>query len=539
MASATGSTKSEPGELASGAASAQPMSQPNWRWGFSLVPRILAVNVFAILMLAGSILYLDSFRERLIDQRRLGLETQARLVAVSLAEADTAPRTAALIAHFGATSGNRLRLYGTDGALLDDSWRSTGPTFELRDPATEPFRRDIARFLDRAVEAVGSFPALPDYVEPAVDRRAAWPEVGRAAATGTVADTLRFSAERIVVISTAAPLSSALRPAAVVQLTRDTRDITDLVRRERQTLFLTFLGVLTISLLISNFLANTIVRPLRRLAEAAQRVRLGRAREVRVPRFIQRRDEIGELARALSDMTATLRQRTDATEAFAADVAHELKNPLASLSSAVETLERVRDPVLQAQLLGVVHNDVARIDRLISDIADASRLDAELSRSRFDRVDLGVVTTELVAGYDRAGLPRGVELAFAAPEPGTAVVHGEAARLAQVLRNIIDNAVSFSPSAGVVVIVIESIGDRVQLRIDDDGPGIPPDNREDIFRRFYSERPAGEAFGRHSGLGLAISRTIVDAHGGSIEAINREVQGRIAGARFLVSVPAA
>jgi len=136
-------------------------------------------------------------------------------------------------------------------------------------------------------------------------------------------------------------------------------------------------------------------------------------------------------------------------------------------------------------------------------------------------------------------LPRGVELAFAAPEPGTAVVHGEAARLAQVLRNIIDNAVSFSPSAGVVVIVIESIGDRVQLRIDDDGPGIPPDNREDIFRRFYSERPAGEAFGRHSGLGLAISRTIVDAHGGSIEAINREVQGRIAGARFLVSVPAA
>ena len=520
------------------------MTQPNWRWGFSLVPRILAVNVFAILMLAGSIFYLDSFRERLIDQRRLGLETQARLVADALAEAGTAQSAAALVARFGATSGNRFQLYGHDGELIADSWRATGPTFELRDPATEPFRRDIARFLDRAVEAVGSFPTLPEYLEPAIDNRAAWPEVGRAATTGNVADALRFSAERIVVISTAAPLPG-VRPAdgrglpLVVQVTRDTRDITDLVRRERQTLFLTFLGVLTISLLISNFLANTIVRPLRRLAEAAQRVRLGRAREVRVPRFIQRRDEIGELARALSDMTATLRNRTDATEAFAADVAHELKNPLASLSSAVETLERVRDPALQAQLLGVVHNDVARIDRLITDIADASRLDAELSRSRFDHVDLGVVTTELVAGYDRAGLPRGVELAFAAPEPGSAVALGEAARLAQVLRNIIDNAISFSPDGGVVVIVVEGVGDRVQLRVDDDGPGIPPDNREDIFRRFYSERPEGEAFGRHSGLGLAISRTIVDAHGGSIEAVNREVQGRIAGARFLVSLPAA
>ena len=515
------------------------MSQPNWRWGFSLVPRILAVNVFAVLMLAGSILYLDSFRERLIDQRRLGLATEARLAAEALEQTVSMPRAAALIGRFGATSGNRLRLYGTDGALLADSWRATGPTFELRDPATEPFRRAIARFLDQAVEAVGSFPTLPEYIEPAVDRRAAWPEVVRAATAGNVADTLRFSAERIVVISAAAPLPGAQRPAVVVQLTRDTRDITDLVRRERQTLFLTFLGVLTISLLISNFLANTIVRPLRRLAEAAQRVRLGRAREVRVPRFIQRRDEIGELARALSDMTATLRDRTDATEAFAADVAHELKNPLASLASAVETLERVRDPGLQVQLLGVVHNDVARIDRLITDIADASRLDAELSRSRFDRVDLGVVTTGLVAGYDRAGLPRGVELAFAAPEPGSAVVLGEAARLAQVLRNIIDNAVSFSPDGGVVIIVVEGVGDRVQLRVDDHGPGIPPDNREDIFRRFYSDRPAAEAFGRHSGLGLAISRTIVDAHGGTIEAVNREVQGHIAGARFLVGLPAA
>ncbi len=513
------------------------MSSPNWDGRFSLAPRILAVNVFAILMLAGSILYLDSFRERLIDQRRAELRQQAGLLAAFLGTDPS--HIAASTARYGAIGNSRLRVYGGDGALLADSWRTTGPTFELRDPADDPFRRDVARFLDRAIEAAGSFPALADYIEPRRDSRAAWDEVARAAATAKPADTLRFSADRIVIISSAAPLPGAAMPRAALQLTRDTRDITDVVRRERATLFVVFLGVLAISLLISTFLASTIVRPLRLLAIAAQRVRLGRAREVTVPRFNQRRDEIGQLARALSDMTTVLRDRTDATEAFAADVAHELKNPLASLGSAVETLERVTDPALQAQLLEVVRTDVARIDRLITDIADASRLDAELSRSRFERLDLGALTATLVAGYDRAGLPRGVELAFSRPEPGSVMVLGEAARLAQVARNLIDNAVSFSPDKGVVVVVVLGSSDRVLLRVDDDGPGIPPENRDDIFRRFYSERPPSEAFGRHSGLGLAIARTIVEAHDGTIKALNREVQGRIAGARFIVSLPAA
>ena len=518
-----------------------PLAHAGWQGRFSLAPRILAVNVFAILMLAGSILYLDSFRARLIDQRRAELGMQAALIADFLSQAGT-ERIPALTARYGKASNTRLRVYAANGALLADSWRSTGPTFELRDPAAEPFRRDIARFLDRAIEAVGSFPTVVDYIEPVHDSRAAWDEVARAAVTGKSSDTLRFSPDRIVIISAAAPLAASApnnAPHAVLQLTRDTRDITDVVRRERQTLFLVFLGVLAISLLISTFLASTIVRPLRRLAVAAQRVRLGRAREVTVPRFNRRRDEIGQLARALSDMTTTLRDRTDATEAFAADVAHELKNPLASLASAVETLGRVGDPALQAQLLGVVRTDVARIDRLISDIADASRLDAELARSRFERLDLGALTETMIAGYDSVGLPRGVEIAFARPEPGSVMTWGEAARLAQVIRNLVDNAVSFSPDNGVVVLVVLAAGERVLLRVDDDGPGIPPENREDIFKRFYSERPEAEAFGRHSGLGLAITRTIVEAHDGTIKVLNREEQGRVTGARFIVSLPAA
>ncbi len=503
---------------------------------FSLASRILAVNVFAILALTGSIFYLDSFRERLIEQRRAEMRMQAVLIGGFMAGVPPA-RLPAIAARYGRTGNLRLRVYGRDGALLADSWRATGPTFELRDPADDPFRRDVARFLDRAIEAVGSFPSIADYVEPAVDRRAAWAEVAAASAGAHAADTMRAAPDRIVVISAAAPLAAAAAtpPFAAVQLTRDTRDITSLVRQERAAVFYVFLFVLAASLLLSTYLASTIVRPLRRLAEAAVRVRLGRAREVTVPRFNQRRDEIGQLARALSDMTLTLRDRIDATEAFAADVAHEIKNPLASLSSAVDTFGRVSDPALQAQLLDVIRADVGRIDRLITDIADASRLDAELSRSRFECVDLAAAVDRLVAGYRTAGLPRGVSVTFARP-PGVVEVWGDAGRLAQVARNLIDNAASFAPPDSVVAVAVARHGPRVVLTVDDDGPGVPPENRDDIFRRFYSERPANEDFGRHSGLGLAIARTIVDAHDGTIVVADAPASR---GARFVVTLAAA
>ena len=499
---------------------------------FSLAPRILAVNVFAILALTGSIFYLDSFRERLIDQRRAEMRMQAVLIGGFMA--DAAPATIpGIAARYGRVGSLRLRVYDRAGALVADSWRTTGPTFEMRDPADDPFRRDVARFLDRIVEAVGSFPKIADYAEPAVDRREAWAEV-RTAATGRPADTMRAAPDRIVIISAAAPLGGNAPPYATIQLTRETRDITSLVRAERLASFYVFLFVLAASLLLSNYLASTIVRPLRQLAMAAQRVRLGRARDVTVPRFNQRRDEIGQLARALSDMTLTLRERIDATEAFAADVAHEIKNPLASLSSAVDTFGRVKEPRLQTQLLEVIRTDVGRIDRLITDIADASRLDAELSRSRFDRFDLGALAGGLVDGYASTALPRGVSVAYAAPA-GVAMAYGDSGRLAQVARNLIDNALSFSPPGGVVTVAVERTRRHVELRVDDDGPGIPPESRDDIFRRFYSERPATEDFGRHSGLGLAIARTIVEAHDGSITAANRPGGG----ARFTVTLPAA
>ncbi|MFZ4690233.1 MAG: sensor histidine kinase, partial [Polymorphobacter sp.] len=229
-----------------------------------------------------------------------------------------------------------------------------------------------------------------------------------------------------------------------------------------------------------------------------------------------------------------LRLRIDATEAFAADVAHELKNPLASLRSAVDTLESVAAPALRERLLVVIRDDVARLDRLITGISEASRLDAELSRSRFEQVDAGALCAGLVAAYRTAGLPPGITVEYLPPLAGAARVLGDPARLAQVLRNLIDNAISFSPTPGMVIVSAETKPGRVFLRVEDSGPGVPAENRGDVFKRFYSQRPDSEDFGRHSGLGLSIAGAIVDAHGGSI----RVDDAGGGGAVFIVELPA-
>jgi two-component system sensor histidine kinase ChvG len=273
------------------------------------------------------------------------------------------------------------------------------------------------------------------------------------------------------------------------------------------------------------------------LADAATKVRLGRARDVKVPRLPTRIDEIGTLARTLSDMTTAMHARIDAGEDFAADVTHELKNPLASLRSAIEGLDRVEQPELRTQLLDIANDDVRRLDRLITDISEASRVDAELSRTRFERVDVGALIEPIIAARESRrgeGEPR---IAFARPRYGTAVILGEPSRLARVIENLLDNAVSFTPPNGVVRIGATGAGDQVIIRVEDDGPGVPPELREDIFRRFHSVRPTGETFGKHSGLGLAIARTIIEAHDGSIAAIDRPDMAQ--GACFEIQLPAA
>ena len=505
-----------------------------WRRNFgfgSLRARIFAVNIMAVIVLAIMLLYLDTVRYRLLAERTDALANEAAAVAQMLDRQDAGERARA-IAGLGMARGARLRLYAGDGTRLADNWQSPrNPRFIVENPADFGWRRASAKAIDRALDAVLGFRDLPAYAEPVADVAARWPEIATARQRGGPATGLRRASDGRLIVSAAA----ASPTGDAVLLIDSAEDLAELLRRERLTSGWLLLSVTALTLFLSLFLARTIVRPLRMLAIAAHRVRLGRRREVVVPRLPDRRDEIGALARAISDMSIALRRQIDATEAFAADVAHELKNPLASLSSAVEVLERVEQPELRAQLLAVIRDDVGRIDRLITDIADASRLDAELSRTGFQPVDLARLCTGLVTAYGITDLPRGVVVALAPPPPSLPLIEGDAGRLAQVLRNLIDNAISFSPDGGRVQLALAAAGDAVECVVADQGPGVPPANRSDIFRRFYSERPATEDFGRHSGLGLSIAGAIVAAHGGSI----RVDDAPGGGALFRVLLPVA
>lgn len=507
-------------------------AQPTWLGGIglgSIRARIMAVNLLAVVVLALALVYLDSIRTQLLDGRRAELARQAVTVAALLGEAHLTPAaTDAMFERLSFDRGTRVRLYGATGRIEADNWQGRSVRrFVVQDPEQAGWRRRSARAIDRILEFVTGAPVLPPYLEADAGLDSA------ATAGGRTMTQLRRAGDGTIIVTAAAAVPGA---TSVVHVTEDAADLTQILRRERLTSWWLFLCVAGLTAALSLYLINTIVRPLRMLALAALRVRLGRAREVVVPRLPERADEIGALARALSDMTAALRQRIDATEAFAADVAHELKNPLASLRSAVDTLDQVEAPELRRQLTGVVRDDVARLDRLITDIAAASRLEAELSRARWDIVDLGELTAGVVDAYARAGRPESARVVFAPPPPGSALVRGDGGRLAQVLRNLIDNALSFSPSVGQVRVSVAPEGPAVRLCVEDDGPGVPEDLREAIFQRFYSERPDGETFGRHSGLGLSIARAIVDAHDGVITAGDRNDGG---GAMFSVRLPAA
>ena len=502
-----------------------------WSGRWTLAHRILAVNVLTLAIFALSVLYLDAYRERLQLERAAQVSADASLTARALDRIAPAKR-----AEFMATVGNdhraRLRLFNKNGALGIDSWSLTGPTYRLRDPTIEPWRKDLARGMDRAFNALVRARPPEDYHDPAVDRAAAWPEVVRARLGAKPVTWIRQAPDLTPIFSAATPLADGSK----LLVTTNDRNFTLIVRSQRRALALALALTTLLSVLLSLFLARTIVKPLRRIAVAAHQVRLGRAREVNVPRLPSRRDEIGTLARAVSDMSQSLRHRIDNIEAFAADVTHELRNPLASLRSAVDGLERIEQPELRAQLLDVVRQDVLRLDRLVGDVGEAARTDAELARARFEPVDMGELIAPLIKAWEERKSTGDVRLAFARPRMGSTLVLGEPSRLARLIDNIIDNAISFSPPGGLVEVAATHVGDAVKIRIDDEGPGVPPELREAIFNRFHSVRPEAEEFGRHSGLGLAISRAIVEGHDGEIDVSDRD--DAPSGARFTISLPA-
>ncbi len=502
-----------------------------WTRRTSLTARILAVNIIALGLMAGSLFYLDSYRKQLLGERFKLATAEAQITAAGLAA--TPPRERAqMLARIGADQRLRLRLYAPDGKLLLDSFRIAGPSFVLNDPLDDPWYLNAARLLDRSMNWVLGSPPIPDYREPAVDAANNWPELANASRTHATVVMERTAQDESPVISAATPVGNT---GELLLATRNAPDITQSVRDARQTLAIVLAVTLIISIQLSLFLARTIVQPLRALVRAAVRVRLGRERQVEVPRLPERRDEIGLLARALSDMTGALRSRIDAVETFAADVAHEIKNPLASLRSALESLEKVKDDDLRGELTKIAAHDVQRIDRLVTDIAEASRIDAELSRTQFDEVDLMTLAETLVRARAERGDAGPCEVKVEPQDAGPWIVPGDPARLERVLVNLLDNACSFSPPGGSVVMAITRHPEHVELTVTDDGPGIPPEAREKIFDRFHSLRPESEQFGNHSGLGLAIARTIAEAHDGSLTATDRP-DGK-AGACLVLELP--
>jgi two-component system sensor histidine kinase ChvG len=502
-----------------------------WTRRVSLTVRILAVNIVALGLLAGSLFYLDSYRNGLVAER-YGLARGEVEIAADALGVTTRSRRRDLIARIGTDQKLRLQLYDAKGKLIADSFKLAEPSFELARPANDNWYNNAARSLDTGMDYLLGTPPVPDYPAAEPSDAAGWPEVSDAREVDATVIRQRMAPDRTPIITAASPVGVR---GDVLLTTRNATDITQKVRDARQTLAIVVGAALLTSVLLSLFLARTIIMPLRALVRAAVRVRLGREREVVVPRLPERGDEIGLLARAISDMTTALRHRIDAVETFAADVAHEIKNPLASLRSALETLDKVEDPELRRQLSDIAAHDVKRIDRLVTEISEASRIDAELSRTVFEPVDMVRMVKAIAESRDLRGANGGVRIAVSHSGSGDTCVAGDPQRLERVLENLLDNAASFSPPGGTIQVSIDHTHGDLEIAISDEGPGIPVEAREEVFQRFHSLRPESEAFGSHSGLGLAIARTIVEAHDGSLTAEDR-TDGR-SGARMVIVMP--
>jgi two-component system sensor histidine kinase ChvG len=572
------------------------------RLSSSLTRRIVVLNLGGLVALLGGFLYLNQFREGLIDARVQSLQTQGEIIAAAIAASATvdtdaitidpekllrlAPgesysveegsqpsmefslnpeRIGPLLRRLVSPTRTRARIYDRDGYLLLDSRSISGRSNILRfDLGPAGGAPGASGLLERWIDSVRRWtrrPELPLYEDIGAGNGKAYPEVASALSGGALS-VVRANAKGETIISVAVPVQRFRSVRGALLLSTLGGDIDAILAQERWGIIRIFLVSAGVMLLLSLLFAGAIAEPMRRLAEAAERVRRGVKSRQEIPDFSQRQDEIGHLSGALRDMTTALYNRIEAIEHFAADVAHELKNPLTSLRSAVETLPIARDEAARNRLLTIIKHDVGRLDRLITDISDASRLDAELARADMAVVELAAVLRTVVGMAREVDRGDGVEVTLDIRPSGDARrrwrILGHDSRLAQVFDNLIDNARSFSPPGAGVRVTLRAepaIGpgghmlDGYEIIVDDDGPGIPAHAFERIFERFYTDRPE-QGFGQNSGLGLSISRQIVEAHNGRIRAMNRtraEPEGtdspaaddEILGARFVLWLPAA
>ena len=552
-----------------------------WRFfvtlGFSsLTRRIAFINIVGLVAFVVGILFLSQFRAGLIDARVQSLLVQGEIIAGAIAASATVETDAITIdperllelqtgesygppddALFGlefpinpervapvlrrliSPTNTRARIYDRDGVLILDSRNLYGRGDVLRFDLPPP-NAEKPGFLERTYIGIRKWFArgdLPRYRELGPDNGRGYPEVVQAL-NGQKASTVSISDRGEVIVSVAVPVQRFRTVRGALLLSTQGGDIEETVTAERLAILKVALVAAGVMVVLSMFLAGTIAGPVRRLADAADHVRRRIRSRVEIPDFTRRRDEIGHLSGSLRAMTGALYSRIEAIESFAADVAHELKNPLTSLRSAVETLPLAKNDDSRARLLAVITHDVRRLDRLISDISDASRLDAELQRQETAPVDLAKLLTTVVAVANEVKHEDGVTVGLTFEGRGF-IVPGHDSRLGQVIDNLIDNARSFSPPDAGVRVTCRRLRNEVEIIVDDDGPGIRPDALDKIFERFYTDRPH-QGFGQNSGLGLSISKQIAEAHDGELWAENRfDARGNVLGARFVLRLPAA
>ena len=560
-----------------------------FRNGFSsLTRRIVVLNLIGLAILVSGILYLNQFRAGLIDAKVQSLATQGEIIARAIAasagvdtnEVQLDPeklletehtqdsddedlsnsldftidpeRAAPILRPLVKPTGSRARVYNRDGALIldSDTFYSRGEVLRYDLPPPNAEKPDaLSRFWQTVKTRMSQYD-LPLYTEIGGANGKAYPEVATAL-TGTSVPIVRVNDKGELVVSVAVPIQRMRAVLGVLLLSTRGGDIDNIVSAERWGIVRVSLFAAAVTIVLSIILANTIAGPVQRLSAAAESVRHSVKARAQIPDFTDRTDEIGHLSGALRDMTNALYKRIDAIESFAADVAHELKNPLTSLRSATETLPLAKNDDSRERLMEIIKHDVKRLDRLISDISDASRLDAELAREDATAVDMAELlrtTVSLFNDIHRDDTPEVVlDIAYA-PGAWPYRVMGHDSRLSQVIVNLLDNAISFSPPGGRVAVLVRRMGHEIQISVEDEGPGIPDENLERIFERFYTDRPQ-ENFGQNSGLGLNISRQIAVAHGGRLWAENRPPKGvgrgkgdasagRSGGARFVMRLPA-
>jgi len=513
---------------------------------------ILAANGLALLVLIIGMLAVSESRRGLVEAKLDSLRAEGQLIANILAESaaisDPSPElidedARAILRQLYVPEDVRVRIFGRDGEVVADS-HLLASRFDVRDlpPPGEGgpgFARSARSLMSRALD--GFTGLFRTYEERVALERKPHQDV-EDAMLGITSTGVRRQDNGARFVSVTIPIQPVRAVVGAVML--ESFDLDALIQSERRALFPFIFMAILVSILSSLLLTIFIARPIRRLAEAAHAARRASGKRVRMPALRGRRDEIGELGRALSAMTEAIYDRMDTIERFAADVAHELKNPLTSIRSAAEVLPKAKDEERRNKLLAVIASDVNRLDRLITDISKASRLDAELARETVERIELSELLGDIVEGY-RAARTDGPDIRFETKARETAI-DGRAGAIGQVFRNLIDNAITFSPDRDGASVRLSLRRDHADgqpvliAAVEDDGPGLPPDNLETVFERFYTERPKGAAFGTHSGLGLAIARQIITAHGGRIHAENRTgPDGMTQGARFVVRLPAA